>query len=73
MTSSTDSQVVDIGCAECKLLRLLKSEGYIEQLYGVDIDQSVLEGSQYCIEPLTTDFIHRRAQPLHVCLLKGIV
>ena len=65
-------QVVDMGCGECKLVRQLKSEHYIEQLYGVDIEQSILEESQYWIKPLITDFIHRRPHPLHACLMQGI-
>lgn len=62
-----------MGCGECKLLRLLKLEHYIEELYGVDVEGSLLERSQYLITPLTTDYIHKRPLPLHIFLMKGLI
>ena len=61
-----------MGCGECKLVRQLKSEQYVEQLIGVDIDRSSLEDNEYWIKPLITDFIYKRLRPLHICLMQGM-
>lgn len=61
-----------MGCAECKLLRLLKVEHCIEELIGVDIDRDILERRKRLIEPLTTDFLFKRPRPLHVALFNGM-
>lgn len=60
-----------MGCAECKLLRLLKFENCIEDLIGVDMDTTVMYPSRRHLEPLTTDYIFRRPKPLRVRLMKG--
>ena len=64
-------QVVDMGCAECKLLQMLKREPYIEQLYGVDFDPLPLRLNDRIVYPLTTDYLMPRENPLHVSLMQG--
>ena len=66
-------QMVDLGCAECKLLRKLKRESYIEQLYGVDIDPVTLQLKEHIVYPLTTDYLMPRSNPLQVTLMQGTV
>ena len=61
-----------MGCAECKLLQLLKREEYIEELIGVDIS-TALSLSAPCLRPLVTDYLHPRLRPLTVKLMQGII
>ena len=65
-------QVVDFGCAECKLLRLLKKEEYIEELVGVDVDSVPLRVHSDLVRPLITDHLHPRPHPLYMALMQGI-
>lgn len=60
-----------MGCAEGKLVGLMKRRGHIEQLIGVDIDPQLLRGQQNMIQPLTTDFLLLRERPLHITLMQG--
>lgn len=69
---SITAQVVDYGCAECKLLRLFKNEEYIEELVGVDVDSVPLMMNSAFVRPLITDYLHRRARPLHIALMQGV-
>ena len=62
-----------MGCAECKLLRRLKREKYIEELVGVDIDSVQLYVHQSIVYPLTTDFLNPRQMPLLVKLMQGSI
>ena len=62
-----------MGCAECKLLRRLKREQYIEELVGVDIDSLQLYVHQPIVYPLTTDFLNPRQMPLLVKLMQGSI
>lgn len=66
-------QVVDFGCAECKLLRLLKKEEYIEELVGIDVDSVPLRVHSELVRPLITDHLHPRPHPLHMALMQGTV
>lgn len=66
-------KVVDLGCAECKLLKLLKKEDYIEELIGVDIDSVPLEMHSNLVEPLITDYLHPRPRPLYAALMQGSI
>ena len=61
-----------MGCGQCKLLRSLKFENYIEELIGVDINATALQTHQHYVQPLTTDYLIRRPRPLKVHLLKGL-
>ena len=62
---------MDIGCAECKLLRLLKKEDYIEELIGVDVDAPTLRMNSHLVKPLVTDYLHPRPRPLYMALMQG--
>ena len=64
-------QVIDMGCAECKLIKTLCKECCIEELVGVDLDEGLLKERQHLIEPLTTDYLYPRPNPLSVKLMKG--
>lgn len=64
--------MVDYGCAECKLLRILKKEEYIEELVGVDVDSVPLMMCAEVVRPLITDYLHPRLRPLTMTLLKGV-
>lgn len=64
--------MVDYGCAECKLLRILKKEEYIENLVGVDLDSVPLVMHADMVRPLITDYLHPRPRPLHMALMKGV-
>ncbi|XP_006825373.1 small RNA 2'-O-methyltransferase-like, partial [Saccoglossus kowalevskii] len=66
-------KVVDMGCSECKLLRKLKNESYIEELIGVDIDNLALESNQHLGQPLISDYLYPRDNPLSVIILCGSV
>ena len=61
-----------MGCAECKLLRLLRREESVEELVGVDLRESVLEAQCGHLQPLAADFILLRKQPLSLCLMQGV-
>lgn len=71
VTATPPVQVVDYGCAECKLLRLLKKEEYIEELVGVDLDSVPLRMHSGLVRPLITDYLHPRPHPLHMSLMQG--
>ena len=60
-----------MGCAEGKLVGLMKRRGHVEQLIGVDINPQLLRGQQNMIQPLTTDFLLPRERPLHITLMQG--
>ena len=62
-----------MGCAECKLLRSLKFHRHIESLIGIDINESLLQSNQNSLQPLITDYLHRRSRPLKIQLFKGNV
>ncbi|XP_070532724.1 small RNA 2'-O-methyltransferase-like isoform X1 [Ptychodera flava] len=66
-------KVLDMGCSECKLLRHLKNESYIEELCGVDIDESILLANQHAVKPLISDYLHPRDNPLVMRILQGSV
>lgn len=59
-----------MGCAECKLLQLLKREEFVEELVGIDISPA-LNLSAYMLRPLITDYLHPRSKPLSVRLMQG--
>eukprot|EP00731_Ephydatia_muelleri_P024715 Em0016g986a len=62
-----------MGCAECKLIQRLCKEGCIEELVGVDVDEGLLKERQHLIEPLTTDYLYPRPNPLNVKLMRGSI
>ena len=60
-----------MGCAECKLLRLMRQQVLVEELVGVDIDIQLLRQQENFIQPLTTDYLFPRQRPLHIALMQG--
>lgn len=66
-------EVVDVGCAECKLLQLLIREEGVCQLVGLDIDAALLEAHMPRLKPLTSDYVLPRKQPLTIHLMQGML
>ena len=62
-----------MGCAECKLLRLLRREQSVRELVGVDIQASLLEAQRHHLQPLISDFVLPRPTPLSLLLMQGII
>ena len=60
-----------MGCAEGKLVCLMKRQGHIEELIGVDVDPQLLRRQENTIQPLTTDYLLLRERPLHITLMQG--
>ena len=60
-----------MGCAECKLLGMMRRRPHVEELFGVDIDGQLLRSRVSSIEPLTTDYLNRRERPLRISLMQG--
>lgn len=60
-----------MGCAEGKLVGLMKRRAHVEQLIGVDIEPQLLRRQENSIQPLTTDYLLLRERPLHITLLQG--
>ena len=66
-------KVLDMGCAESKLLRLLRRVPCVRELVGVDIQTSLLEAQQHGLQPLISDFVMRRPDPLTIHLMHGLL
>ena len=64
-------QIVDFGCAECKLLSHLKNIETVEEITGVDIDRKQVTHHQWVVKPHATDFLYRRIRPLKMRLFCG--
>ena len=62
-----------MGCAECKLVKLLRRKESVRELVGVDIQASLLEPQQRNLQPLISDFILPRSSPLTIHLMQGIL
>ena len=59
---------MDIGCAECKLLRYLKNTNQdLNLIIGVDIDKEVLRQGDDILTSQWFDYIQTRERPLEVC------
>ena len=68
------SRVVDIGCAECKFLQMLKTLPRVREVIGLDIDLELLEYYQRRIEPLFIDYLEPRTEtPLSMHLVQGSI
>ncbi|XP_050388789.1 small RNA 2'-O-methyltransferase isoform X1 [Patella vulgata] len=63
--------VVDFGCAECKILTLMKAVESLETISLVDINENLLRSCQNVIRPKLDEFLHRRSNPLRIQLLAG--
>uniref|UniRef100_H2YXS7 Small RNA 2'-O-methyltransferase n=1 Tax=Ciona savignyi TaxID=51511 RepID=H2YXS7_CIOSA len=66
-------KVVDLGCAECKLINLLRHEDYVKEISGVDLDGSLLRGCSHKLDPQAYDFLNKRFNPLTIRLYQGSV
>ena len=66
------TSVLDLGCNNCKLLRLLKGRlEHVTYLAGLDIDKELLEECGKMLRPLPGDWLVRRSLPLKVDLIHG--
>ncbi|KAJ8376159.1 hypothetical protein SKAU_G00067390 [Synaphobranchus kaupii] len=66
-------KVVDLGCADCSLLRKLKFHRDIELLVGVDIDSAIIRQKMYTLAPFPTEYLKPADQPLTIELYQGSV
>ena len=73
VNSTEAKRVLDIGCAECSLLRALTHCPSVEELCGVDLDGPLVLRSQRAVEPLPFQHLHRRFSPLTVRGLCGSI
>ncbi|RMZ98040.1 small RNA 2 -O-methyltransferase-like [Brachionus plicatilis] len=63
--------VMDIGCAECKLIHLLKQTNQnLNLIIGLDLDESVLEKNKSKFSDNLVDMFHCRENPLDMYLVK---
>ena len=66
--------MLDFGCAEAKLLKVLISQetlSQLEEVVGVDINRALLEENKFRIQPLTSDYLRPRSHPFKVSLYQG--
>lgn len=63
--------LLDIGCAECKLIHLLKNNKNLNLIIGLDIDEQLLRNSKFILEPNNVEYVDKREQPLELNLLSG--
>ena len=62
-----------MGCANGKLMWHLKFVSCTEELAGVDIDVAQLEENHHFLQPLTTDYLMPRENPLNIQLFEGSI
>lgn len=63
---------LDIGCAECKLIRFIKNSNHdLNLIVGLDIDQQLLDNSKEKFTRILFDFVQPRKQPLDLYLISG--
>ncbi|XP_063058018.1 small RNA 2'-O-methyltransferase [Engraulis encrasicolus] len=67
-------KVLDLGCAECSLLKQLQYHGKgVELLVGVDKDSSSMKTRMHSFAPLSSDYLQPREGPLEIELYQGNV
>ncbi|XP_065368052.1 small RNA 2'-O-methyltransferase [Calliphora vicina] len=66
-------KVVDFGCAELRLLPLLRRIPHVEHILEVDIDAELLKVHQQKAIPLISDYLKKRESPLRVEVLLGSI
>lgn len=66
-------KVADLGCSECSLLHKLKFRDCIEELVGVDIDESILKRKGHILTPLPAHYLEPLERSLTVSLYHGSV
>ena len=63
---------LDIGCAECNLIRHVKGfNNEVNLLIGIDLDEDLLEYSKFVLQPLSLAYIKKRDSPLELYLISG--
>ncbi|XP_051789063.1 small RNA 2'-O-methyltransferase isoform X2 [Erpetoichthys calabaricus] len=70
---SQPKKVVDLGCADCSLLRKMKFQQCVEELVGIDINQQVIRENMYLLSPLPCDYLNPRIRPLIIKLYQGSI
>ncbi|XP_067323677.1 small RNA 2'-O-methyltransferase [Anolis sagrei] len=66
-------KVADLGCADCKLVWMLKFCNCIEVLVGVDISEEVMKEKMHTLSPLPVDYLQPSERSLTVILYQGSV
>ncbi|XP_054240482.1 small RNA 2'-O-methyltransferase [Indicator indicator] len=66
-------KVADLGCADCKLLWMLKFCSCIEVLVGLDSCESVMKEKMHKLSPLPVDYLQPTERSLTVTLYHGSV
>ncbi|XP_033007359.1 small RNA 2'-O-methyltransferase [Lacerta agilis] len=66
-------KVADLGCAECRLLWMLKFCSCIEVLVGLDISEDVMKEKMHTLSPLPGDYLQPSERRLTIILYQGSV
>uniref|UniRef100_A0AAZ1XKG5 Small RNA 2'-O-methyltransferase n=1 Tax=Oreochromis aureus TaxID=47969 RepID=A0AAZ1XKG5_OREAU len=66
-------KVVDLGCGECTLLKMLKFHREIELLVGVDVNGAKVKKKMHGLAPISTDYLEPSYDQLRVELYQGSV
>nr|XP_022324036.1 small RNA 2'-O-methyltransferase-like isoform X1 [Crassostrea virginica] len=65
------TQVVDLGCSECGIVRFYREVPSIQKIQLIDIDRSTLEAHKNYIKPRPCDYIFKRDNPLSIEIFEG--
>ncbi|XP_068599551.1 small RNA 2'-O-methyltransferase [Brachionichthys hirsutus] len=71
--SNKPQKVVDLGCAECTLLKKLRFHREMELLVGVDVNGAKVRRKMNGLAPLAADYLRPGSDPLRVELYQGSV
>uniref|UniRef100_A0A8D3BDF9 Small RNA 2'-O-methyltransferase n=1 Tax=Scophthalmus maximus TaxID=52904 RepID=A0A8D3BDF9_SCOMX len=66
-------KVLDLGCGECSLLKLLKFHHGIDLLVGLDLDGAKVKKKMHALAPLSTDYLQPSYDQLRLELYQGSV
>uniref|UniRef100_A0A8D0CBW6 Small RNA 2'-O-methyltransferase n=1 Tax=Salvator merianae TaxID=96440 RepID=A0A8D0CBW6_SALMN len=66
-------KVADLGCADCRLLWLLKFCCSVEELVGVDISEDVMKQKMHTLSPIPGDYLQPSEKCLTITLYQGSV
>ncbi|KAJ6658403.1 hypothetical protein lerEdw1_020107 [Lerista edwardsae] len=66
-------KVADLGCADCRLLWMLKFCNCIEVLVGLDINEDVMKEKMHMLSPLPGDYLQPSERSLTITLHQGSV
>ncbi len=68
------SRVLDVGCSEGKMLKVLKALPRVREIIGLDIDADTLEENKKFLDPLVAEYLCPRTEtPLEILLVNGSV